>query len=63
MLFRSNKLNAEINGALKHPDVAKKLVALGAELDPGTPQSFGKYIEADMNRWARVIKQAGIKAD
>ncbi len=58
-----NKLNAEINAALKHPDVEKRLVALGAELDPGTPAAFGKYLEADMNRWARVIKQAGIKAD
>ena len=58
-----NKLNAEINAALKHPDVEKRLVALGAELDPGTPAAFGKYLEADMTRWARVIKQAGIKAD
>jgi tripartite-type tricarboxylate transporter receptor subunit TctC len=58
-----NKLNAEINAALKHPDVEKRLVALGAELDPGTPQAFGAYLEADMTRWARVIKQAGIKSD
>jgi tripartite-type tricarboxylate transporter receptor subunit TctC len=43
--------------------VQKRLVALGAELDPGTPQAFGKYLEADMNRWAKVIKQAGIKVD
>ncbi len=57
------KLNAEINAALKHPDVEKRLLALGAELDPGTPQTFGKFLEADMNRWAKVIKQAGIKAD
>ena len=58
-----NRLNAEVNAALKHPDVEKKLVALGAELDPGTPQAFGKFLEADMARWAKVIKQAGIKAD
>jgi tripartite-type tricarboxylate transporter receptor subunit TctC len=58
-----NRLNGEINAALKHPEVEKRLVALGAELDPGTPQAFGKYLEADMNRWASVIKQAGIKAD
>jgi tripartite-type tricarboxylate transporter receptor subunit TctC len=58
-----NRLNAEINAALKSPEVEKKLVALGAELDPGTPQAFGKFLEADMARWAKVIKQAGIKAD
>jgi len=58
-----DKLNAEINAALKDPGVQKRLVTLGAELDPGTPQAFGKYLEADMTRWAKVIKQAGIKAD
>ncbi len=58
-----NKLNAAINAALKDPGVEKKLVALGAELDPSTPQAFGKFLEADMTRWARVIKQVGIKAD
>ena len=57
------RLNAEINSALKHPEVQKRLVALGAELDPGTPQDFAKFLAADMTRWARVIKQAGIKAD
>lgn len=57
------KLNAEIGAALKHPDVDKRLVNLGAELDIGTPQDFRKFLEADMARWARVIKQAGIKAD
>ena len=31
--------------------------------DPGTPQDFAKFLAADMTRWARVIKQAGIKAD
>ena len=58
-----NRLNAEVNAALKHPDVEKKLGALGAEFDPGTPQAFAKFLESDMNRWAKVIKQAGIKAD
>ncbi len=58
-----NKLNAEVNAAIRNSDVQKKLVALGAELVPGTPQAFGKFLEADMARWTRVIKQAGIKAD
>ena len=57
------RLNAEINAALRDSGVQKRLVPLGAELDPGTPQAFGKYLETDMNRWAKVIRQAGIKAD
>lgn len=57
------RLNSEINAALKSPEVEKRLVSLGAELDPGTPQAFGDYLAADMARWAKVIKQAGIKAN
>lgn len=57
------KLNAEIGAALRHPEVERRLVNLGAELDFGTPQEFRRFLEADMIRWARVIKQAGIKAD
>ena len=58
-----NRLNAEIGAALKHPEVEKKLVNLGAELDPGTPQAFRDFLEADMARWAKVIRQAGIKVE
>lgn len=58
-----SRLNAEINMALKHAEVEKKLIGLGAELDAGTPQAFRTFLETDMARWAKVIRQAGIKAD
>ena len=58
-----SRLNAEIGAALKHAEVDKKLVNLGAELDVGSPQAFRTFLEADMARWARVIRQAGIKVD
>ena len=57
------KLNAEINAAMKQPDVATRLQNIGAELKPGTPQDLQKFLEADIDRWAKVIKQAGIKLE
>ena len=48
---------------MKHPEVEKKLINPGAELDPGTPQAFRAFLEADMARWAKVIRQAGIKVE
>ncbi|MGE0874802.1 MAG: tripartite tricarboxylate transporter substrate binding protein [Burkholderiales bacterium] len=57
------KLNTQINAAMKNPAVAKRLTNVGAELKPGTPQDLQKYIEADIDRWAKVIKQAGIKLE
>ncbi|MCC6776477.1 MAG: tripartite tricarboxylate transporter substrate binding protein [Hyphomicrobiales bacterium] len=57
------KLNAEIARAMRHPEVEKKLLGIGAELNPGTPQDLRRFLEADIERWAKVIKQAGIKID
>ena len=58
-----SRLNAGIGAALKHPEVEKKLINPGAELDPGTPQAFRAFLEADMARWAKVIRQAGIQVE
>jgi len=57
------KLNTEINAAMRSPEVEKRLQNIGAELNPGTPQDLGRFLEADMARWAKVIAQAGIKLD
>jgi len=45
------------------PDVKEKLVSLG--LDPliSTPEQFAAIIKADLVKWAKVIKEAGIRAD
>jgi tripartite-type tricarboxylate transporter receptor subunit TctC len=45
------------------PDVRDKLVALGFEVSPGTPQEFGAKIEREVAKVARVVKEAGIRAD
>ena len=57
------RLNAELGAAIRHPDVEKRLRAAGAELNPGTPQDLRRFLETDVERWAKVIRQAGIKVD
>lgn len=57
------RLNAEINAAMKQPAVATRLQNVGAELRPGTPRDLGAFLETDIERWAKVIKQAGVKLD
>ncbi len=57
------RLNAELGAAIRHPEVEKRLRAAGAELNPGTPQDLRRFLEADVERWAKVIRQAGIKLD
>jgi tripartite-type tricarboxylate transporter receptor subunit TctC len=58
-----NKLNSDLRNVLGLPEVREKLVALGFEVSPGTPQEFGVKIEREMAKVARVVKEAGIRAD
>jgi len=55
-----NKLNAEINAALKLPDVKAKLEAAGIDIQGGTPQDYATLIKTDLEKWSKVVKEAGI---
>jgi len=55
-------LNREINSGLANPRIRARLTELGATALPGSPTDFGKFIAEETEKWARVIKFAGIKA-
>lgn len=57
------KLNAEINAALKLPDVRAKLEAAGIEIQGGTPQAYAALIKSDLAKWGKVVKEAGIQPE
>lgn len=57
------KWNVAINELLKQPDVRQKILATGAELHGGTPQSMTDLYKADRERLAPVVKAAEIKLD
>ena len=54
------KLNAEINAALKLPDVRAKLEAAGIEIQGGSPEDYAALIKSDLAKWGKVVKEAGI---
>lgn len=58
-----NRLNAELNKAMTAPDMKSKLAANGVDPLTGTPEQFGNFIRSEAARFAKVIKEAGIKAD
>lgn len=58
-----SKLNADINKVLNDPEIQKRLADDGALAGSGTPDDFGKYIDAEEKRWGPVVKKAGIKPD
>jgi len=57
------RVNAELNNALKSPELVKMLNAQTAEAVGGTPEAFGKVIRADYAKWAKVVKQSGARVD
>jgi tripartite-type tricarboxylate transporter receptor subunit TctC len=58
-----DRLNREINAALEDPKLKTRLLELGGTLLPGSPADFGKHIAEETEKWAKVIRAAGIKAD
>src|SRR4030095_9538858 len=57
------RLNAEINAALKLPDVRSKLESAGIEIQGGSPQDYAAVIKSDLAKWGKVVKEAGIPAE
>jgi tripartite-type tricarboxylate transporter receptor subunit TctC len=58
-----DRLNKEINAALADPNIKARLADLGAVPMPMTPAEFGKFIAAETEKWAKVIKAANIKPE
>jgi len=57
------KLNSEITGIIKQPDSAQRLEAEGAEALPMSSTQFGRLIVAELDKWARVAREANIRAE
>jgi tripartite-type tricarboxylate transporter receptor subunit TctC len=55
------RLNKEINAGLSDPNFKARLTDLGGTALPGSPAEFGKLIADETEKWAKVIKFAGIK--
>jgi tripartite-type tricarboxylate transporter receptor subunit TctC len=58
-----DKINADINEALRDPDVQKHLADLSAEPVGGTPQATAAYFHAEVERWKNVITSAHVTLD
>jgi tripartite-type tricarboxylate transporter receptor subunit TctC len=58
-----DRLNKEVNAALADPAVKARMAELGSEIFPGSPTDFGKLIADETEKWGKVIRFAGIKAE
>jgi tripartite-type tricarboxylate transporter receptor subunit TctC len=58
-----DKLNAEVRKILAMPDVRDRFLAQGVEPLGSTPEQFGEHIKAQMAKWGKVVRDAGVKAE
>lgn len=58
-----NTLSTAITQALRSSDVSEKLAAQAAEPIGNGPKEFGAYIGAETEKWAKVVREAGIKLE
>ena len=58
-----NRLNSEINRALSAPDVRERLSQLGLEWRSNTSGEFATFLRAEVQKWAKAVKDSGAKAD
>jgi tripartite-type tricarboxylate transporter receptor subunit TctC len=58
-----DKLNKEANAALADPKMKARVAELGGTVFPTSPAEFGKFIADETEKWAKVIRAAGIKAE
>jgi tripartite-type tricarboxylate transporter receptor subunit TctC len=57
------KFNAALVAALNAPELRERLHDIGTTPAPSTPQQFGDYLRAEIARWARVIRDKGLKGE
>jgi len=57
------RLNSEINKALQSPDVIERLERINTQILGGSPEDMGNLIKSEYERWGKLVKARGIKAD
>jgi tripartite-type tricarboxylate transporter receptor subunit TctC len=57
------RLNRDIVALMAEPETRDRLLAQGAEPQPGSPEDLRKYLAGEIEKWGKVIREAGIKAE
>jgi tripartite-type tricarboxylate transporter receptor subunit TctC len=55
------RLNRDVAAAIRHPEVAQRLVADGSEAIGSTPEAFRAHVRAERDKWAHLIRDRGLR--
>jgi tripartite-type tricarboxylate transporter receptor subunit TctC len=56
-------LNGHLRNALLAPDMGERFARVGADVIASTPEEFSQYLRVELAKWAKVVKEAGLKAE
>jgi tripartite-type tricarboxylate transporter receptor subunit TctC len=62
-LALAKKMNEDMNKVLLMPDVMERFDTYGAEDGGGSPEKFAQFMHIEQQKWAKVVKDANVKAD
>ena len=57
------KLNAEFARVMKQPEMKARMAGEGAEPIAGTPAQFASYLEGEIRKWGKIIRESGLRGD
>jgi len=56
-------LNGHFRNTLRSPEMAERFARVGADIIASTPEEFARHLRAELVKWAKVVKEAGLKAE
>ena len=62
-LAMAKRMNEDVNKVMLMPDVMEKLAASGAQDGGGSTEKFGDFMRAEQIKWAKIIKDGGVKGE
>lgn len=58
-----NRANLDLTKMLRSPDLRERILAMGGITLPNTPEEFSAFVQAEVAKWAKVVKAAGIRPE
>jgi len=58
-----NKINAEITKIVQMPDVRARILDIGAEPGPMKPAEYAAWVQSEVTKWTKLVKEAGIQPE
>ncbi len=57
------RISQEVGKIIRSPELAERMLSLGAEPSPNTPEEFTRFVRSEMDKWGTLAKKIGLKAE